>query len=136
MATDHTRLLRRAVVARLLATAAVTAFVGNRISGQRVVANQTRPFIRYGAPDTRPFDATCYSGSDSAIVLQVFDPGPDEDRVGQIADAVVDALNTDELPLEGVGLVSLDWRGTQILDQSAESTEFHAVIRFDVVTTE
>jgi len=135
--TDHTLPLRRAIIMKLLATSAVTDLLGTRFYGMRTPDSPEWPFGRYGAPDTRPYEATGLGGSDSDITLHVFARGPDEGPCATIADTIVDALSDDMLPLEGgVGLVSLDWQGTQIIEDGGESTDYHAIIRFSVITTE
>ncbi|RIJ15948.1 DUF3168 domain-containing protein [Henriciella mobilis] len=134
---DHSLQLRQAVVAHLRSVPAVTAIVAaNRIYGRRVPDNPTWPFIRYGVPDTRPYEATGQGGSDSAITVHAFARGPDEGACATLAAAIVEALSADQLPLEsGLGLVSLDWQRTQVLEDGDESTDYHAIIEFSVVTT-
>lgn len=134
---DHSLPLRRAVVAHLRSVSAVTDLVtATRIYGRRVPDNPTWPFIRYGVPDTRPYEATGQGGSDSAITVHAFARGPDESDCAELAAVIVEALSADQLPLENdLGLVSLDWQRTQILEDGDESADYHAVIEFSVITT-
>lgn len=128
---DDTLELRRAIVSRLKADNTVTALTP-RIYGRDVPANPVWPFVRYGVPDTRPFEASGYGGSDSAITVHAFAKGPDETGTATLAAAIVESLSADTLPLaDGITLVSLDWTRTQILE---EGDDFHAVIEFSVIT--
>lgn len=133
---DHTLLIRQAVITRLLATSGVTNIIDQRAYGQRVPDNPTWPFVRYGPPNASPFEATKWGGTEADITLHAFAIGTDEGACATLAAAIVAALAGDELPLaSGVGLVSLDWIGTQIIPDGEESTGYHAIIRFSVVTT-
>ena len=128
---DDTLQLRRAVVSRLSADTTVTALTP-RIYGRHVPANPVWPFVRYGVPDTRPFEASGYGGSDSAVTVHAFVKGPDETATAALAAAIKESLSADTLPLaDGITLVSLDWTRTQILE---EGDDYHAVIEFSVVT--
>lgn len=135
---DHSLAVRKAVVTRLLASAGVVSIVAGRFYGQRVPDRPVWPFGRYGAPDVRPFEATGLGGSEIEITLHAYARGADEAPCSALAAAIVEALSSDDLVLEaGIGLVSLDWLGTQILkdgDALAESGDFHAIIRFQAVT--
>lgn len=134
--TDHSLPIRKATITKLLAAPAITAMVGQRVHGMRVLSGPEWPFIRYGAPSASPFEASGMGGSDIGITLHAFARGPDESNCAELAEAIVDALSDDTLPLaEGLGLVSLDWTGIQIIPDGEESTDYHAIIRFSVVTT-
>lgn len=136
---DHSLPHRRAVVTHLLASSGVTAIVGQRFYGHRVPDNPAWPFGSYGVPQTQPFEATGWGGSDADITLHAYARGPDEEPCALLAAAIVDALSGDELPLaDGLGLVSLDWLNTQIIKDGAglaESGDYHAIISFRIVTT-
>lgn len=133
---DHSLPLRKAVVTRLLSSSGITQKVGDRVYGRRVPDKTELDFVRYGAPGTQPFEATGWGGSDARITLHAHARGPDEAKCAELAAAVVETLSADTLPLaDGIGLVSLDWEGTQIIPDGDAGTEFHAIIEFSVVTT-
>lgn len=120
----------------MLASPGVTAILADRFYGQRVPANTVWPYAKTGVPVTEPFEATGWGGSDTDFTIHAFARGPDEAACAALAAAIVDAIADDDLPLEGgIGLVSLDWRGTQIISDGGESADYHAIIRFQVVTT-
>ncbi|WP_270374980.1 DUF3168 domain-containing protein [Marinicauda sp. Alg238-R41] len=136
MAKDHSLALRQAIVTALRADAGVSAIAGARVYGMQVPDGAAWPFIRYGAPLTSIYESSCSQGSDSDVTLHAFAKGPGEDDCAELAAAVADALASDNLPLaDGLGLVSLDWISTQILEYPEEDG-FRAVIRFQIVTEE
>jgi len=137
---DHSREVRAAIVKKLLATSAVTDITSTRVRGMKSAAAETWPFIRIGGPIASPWQSSCGVGSETSITIHAFAKGPDENSCQLLAEAIVDALSDDTLPLpeatgNTIGLVSLDWRQTIYLDEPDEDG-FHAAIRFDVITKE
>jgi hypothetical protein len=133
---DHSLAIRKAVISHLLASTGVTDKVSDRVYGIRVPDKTEWDFVRYGVPDIRPFEASEWGGTDARITVHAHARGPDEAACANLAAAVVEALSSDTLPLaDGLGLVSLDWEGTQTIPDGDAGTDFHAIIEFSVVTT-
>lgn len=136
MAKDHSLALRKAIVTRQRADAAVSAIVGTRAYGMHVPAGAEWPYTRYGSPLASIYETSKTDGSDSDIIVHAFAKGPGEDECANLCAAVVACLTGDELPLaDGLDLVSLDWVSTQILDQP-EDDGYHGIVRFRAITEE
>jgi hypothetical protein len=133
---DHTLALRQAIVEKLKANgSAVAGLVEGRVYGQKSPADPTFPFVRYGVPSTSPYEATgWFPGSSHSIALHAFSQGPGEDKCAALAAAIVAELEDDDLPLEDVGLVAIEWVSTQVLPDLGATDAWHAVIRFSAET--
>ncbi|WP_022697926.1 DUF3168 domain-containing protein [Euryhalocaulis caribicus] len=136
MPADHSLKLRQAIVSRLLADAAVSDAVEARVYGLRTPATRKFPFIRYDGPIAAPFEATGHhDGSEHDVTLHAFTKGEDEDDCHALAAAIVASLSADTLPLDGLGLISLDWLDTQVIVDGDDTQAFHAIIRLEATTT-
>lgn len=136
MTDDHALALRQAVVALLKAPGSFTRNAGvpvARIFGEHPTASPPFPFVKYGTPTSAPFEASGdgWGGSDHTFLIHAFAAGPGMDESAKLARAIVKDLNGDALPLEGAGLVELDWGGTQHLPDPGG---WHAVITFRATT--
>lgn len=132
---DHTIDIREAVVTHLLAASAVTAIVSSRGYGQRVPANVEWPYFHVGVLVTDPYEAQGQAGSDAEFAIHAYARGPDDAPCGALSKAIVAAMSDDALPFDSLGLVSMDWLGTQIMGDDGESADYHGIIRFRIVTT-
>ena len=133
---DHTLALRKAIVKKLLAAGSATrALVSTRVYGQKSPADPTYPFVRYGAPLTSSFEAQRREGSEHSILIHAFADGPGEDKCANLAAAIVADLNTDDLPLEGLGLVGIQWEQTQVIVDPPRTDGWHGLIRFRATTS-
>lgn len=133
-AADHSIAMREAVVTKLLATGAIAVLVGTRVRGPAVEDGIDWPFIRYGLPITNPMEQQGRAGSAHAITVHVFAKGEDDGPVGALAAAVVAALNDTSLPVEPLGLLGIDWTGTQVIRDDAEASAYHGIIQFRAET--
>lgn len=135
MASDHTLIMRQAIVQRLQAAAPVLALVPSlSIYGEQPPAAPTWPFIRYGMPTTQEYESSCGDGSEHDIMIDVFAHGPGMDLCTKICAAVAASLENAPLAVEPLQLVSIDWRGTQVIRDGAEMSAYHGMVRFAAVT--
>jgi len=134
---DHSLPLRQAIVEKLLASDTIVAIVEDRVYGQKPDADPTIPFIRTGPSVSTPYEATGWGeGSEGAVVVHAFAQGPGEDKCSQLAAEIVAVLEEDSLPLEGIGLVGIQWERTQVLPDLGATDSWHAVINFRATTAE
>ncbi|OAM77698.1 DUF3168 domain-containing protein [Devosia elaeis] len=114
---DPTLELMMAAVARLRATPAIVAYVGQRIY-DRIPASSTGtwntqfPFISNGPTISTPDDYDCVQGEDITIQFDVWSSGSGEAydtiQARKIANLVKRALHNAELSLTTNALVSLE----------------------------
>lgn len=132
MGLDNSAAVQTAIITHLASFAPLTALVPpERIYGVRPAgSNPQFPFVRYGAPLVRPYEATCYTGAENIISIHAFAEGEDSYPVSEIAAQIVAAMDT----LEDAILMFLDnrWTTTQIIPDNDESTNWHAIINFEV----
>jgi hypothetical protein len=134
MPRDYSLELRKRVVAHLKGYGPLIALVSAaRIDGERVVANIEWPFIRYGLGIAGAWEATGQlDGSTHRVTLHAFSHGPYTDAIHQISREVVAAMDTLTMT---ESLIDMQWVGTQILRDTDEADDYHAVIEFDVVVS-
>ncbi len=139
MPVDHSLPLRKALVTHLrnaTACPAVVALVAARVYGDQPPPTPDWPFIRVGKPQALPYEATGWDGVECPVVVHAFAKGPGEDAISELAKAISDSLDNSALPLEPLALVSIDWQGTETIPDGAEPGAYHAILRFNVKTTE
>lgn len=135
MAYDHTLTMREAIVQKLQAAAPVTALIPpESIYGEQPPAAPAWPFIRYGMPTTTQYESSCGEGSEHDIMIDVFAYGPGMDMCAKICAAVGMALDNASLAIDPLGLVSIDWTGSQIIRDGAEMSAYHGMVRFTAIT--
>lgn len=134
MPTDLSLEIRRAIVAHLRADAAVTALVpADRIYGEwPTVTDPDWPFIRMGYADASAFEATGWSGSGIAFVIDVFADGPGTDAIQTIAKRVQRSMEAFE-PLSVASWS--EWRRTNVMPDVVAG-RLHAVMAFDIVAVD
>lgn len=94
MARDVTLALRRAILAALEDSPAVTAIVPvERIHAVEPPAEPLWPFIRYGLATATPLRASGLDGSRVSTTIHAFAKGPQEDAVSALGAAVGAALH-------------------------------------------
>lgn len=138
MAGDATLPVRRAVLTRLKATAAVTSLVpAARILPPRRGAKPTWPFIGYSNVIETPFRASCLDGAAVRFRISCFakdDTGPTvvgEEQAARIAGAVKAALDGVVLQLEGGGSAVITWLDTVSLPDGDEASGWIATARLE-----
>lgn len=136
MAANHSLELRKAIVKKLSANAALTALVpAASIYGEMPAATPSFPFIRYGLPVVDgPLESAGWDGAEHAVTLHAFSQPKNGagDEVMKIAAAVQKALADDTLALDALGLVSVDWLRTETVRDTDNLKAYHAIISFTV----
>ena len=135
MPTDYTLEIRKQTVACLRAYVPLVALVAaSRIYGEETPVDPVWPFIRYGLPDSEPFDATGWSGSGGLVRLHAFQNGPYTDRILTIRKHIVDAMMNTLIPPGGTGVTQLEFVRAQLVTDTpaAELSKYHDIIDFDI----
>lgn len=131
MALDLSLPLRQAIVTALRADTGLTA-ITERIYGERVLADPTFPFVRYGVSDTVPQRGACWDGSRINVPIHSFSKADFTDEVAQMNAAVALALDGKVLALDG-GKAHLRWTGSRIIPDASEASAWHGIVSFEAV---
>lgn len=109
--------LTAAIVARLKATAAVSAFVGTRVYDRPPDGAITPPYISMGPSDAVTDDAECIDGVEITVQLDCWSWGGGEAfssaQVRKLSSAVRAALHNAEIPLTQNALATISHRVTR-----------------------
>ena len=125
--------LRRAIVAHLRGTAALTALVpAAKIYGEFATSDEF-PFIRMGYAIVTGYEASCWDGSESDFTIDAFAAGPGTAAISEIAKRIVAAMET--FNPATVGMPEYSWEGTQVIPDVIPEN-LHAVIRFRIVAVQ
>lgn len=139
MARDSSLYVRRAVVSRLKAEAAVAAIVASRVYGLSPPATPTWPFVKMQPPTAVPLRATGLDGTRIAFRVSGFAKGADETEASILAQAIGSCLDGLTVPLSDAPwparLSHINWRSTDIFRDPEEATGFHASLVFDATVT-
>lgn len=139
MARDSRLYVRRAVVSRLKAEAAVAQIVAARVYGLAPPAGPTWPFVKMQPATAVPMRATCLDGARIAFRVSAFAKGPDETTAELLAQAVGSALDGLSVPLSDAPwparLSSIRWLSTQTIQDPEEATGWHAILSFEATVT-
>lgn len=132
--SDHSLPVREAVIQALRADAGIQAIVGQRVY-ESVPDDILMPYIRYGVPIIRPFEATGIGGIDMDATIHAFDNSADTDRVMRLMEAIRACLQEQELTLAG-GAVHYwtTWTGSALLEDGTGKTSRHGIVSFNVTT--
>jgi hypothetical protein len=124
--------LQGAIVARLKADSVLTALVGARIydhvprgSGGAVTA--TFPFVNFADDDVLQDDATCVTGYEITLTIEVWSRGVGFPEAKQIAHAVVVSLHNWDAPLSTNRCITLQHRQTRMF-RDPDGLTSHGVI--------
>jgi hypothetical protein len=120
--------LQKAIRDKLLATAAVTALVDNRIY-DRVPINPVYPYISIGPAQTLPNDAECIEAFEVFQQIDVWSQKPGYPEEKEIAGAARRAIHRIDLTLEGFALVEIEHRVTRHM-RDPDGLTSHAAIEF------
>ena len=135
MARDLSLAVRRAMVAALEDSAAVTAIVPiDRIHAVEAPAEPVWPFIRYGLATAQPFRASGMDGCRLAVTVHGFARGPQEDAVATLGAAIAAALDGRVLAfdVEPPATAHAGWTGSRTLRDGDEVGAYHVIVNFDV----
>lgn len=124
--------LRKAWVAHLLATSAITDIVGQKIFGGQPTPLPSKPFIRIGPQISAPFSGYGWRGSAHRLTTHCFASGPFSDQAAQIAAAVVASAN--DFYIASLDIVDLQWAGTNTIPDSGSPSDWHAIVDFAITT--
>lgn len=132
MPTDNTLAVRKAVVRHLKNDADLTALVSSAsIYGEEPPSELKWPFIRLGFIITSPFEAQGWDGSEHRLTIHAFCHGPFTDATIRVNAAIVDAMKSFQVP--ELGIVDLQWRGSEIVRDTDEASAFHGINQFDYI---
>lgn len=121
--------LQVAIVTRLKAAAAVTAFVGARVYDS-VPENPTFPYITVGEGDETSDDADCVDGFEISLDIDVWSRAQGFPEAKKISDEVRKALKSPELTIPTNALVDFRHRQTRFL-RDPDGLTSHAVMTFE-----
>ena len=126
--------LQKGLVTSLKADAGVAALVGDRVYDEPPQA-ATRPYVRIGAIEPRPFRTDCGSAARVTFGIEVYSR-PNSGRVEctQCAEAIVDALDEQEgsVTVENYTLTSLQW-ATQTVGRDSDGQSYTGIIAFNAI---
>lgn len=130
---DNSLALQTLVINTMQGFAPLTALVPIlSIYGMSSGAKPGWPFIRYGTPIIRPYESSCWIGSDNAISIHAFASGDDQVPVSLIAAQIVEAMKTLADPDEVISFIGNEWTSTTILPDNDEGSNWHAIVNFDI----
>ena len=121
--------LQVAIVARLKTTAAVTAFVGNRVYDD-VPTKPVFPYITVGEGDETSDDADCIDGLEISLDIDVWSRAVGFPEAKRISDEVRKALKTPDLTIPTNAMVYFRHRQTRFL-RDPDGLTSHAVMTFE-----
>ncbi len=136
MARDRSLAVRRAVLAALEDSPAVTAIVPpERLYAAAAPADPVWPFVRTGVAAPAPFRASGLDGMRVALSLHGFARGPQEDAVAALGAAIAAALDGRVLPLDDdpAAVAHLAWTGSRLARDDDEAGAFHVVVAMEAV---
>lgn len=132
--------LQGAIVARLKATPAVAAIVGDRVYDfvprrEDGVISAEFPFVAFAGDDTLQDDVDCVVGYDISLTLDVWSRAVGYPEARRLAAVVAKALHNWPAPLQSHKLVTLQHRQTLML-RDPDGLTSHGVIRLRATVTE
>lgn len=131
--TSPTYELQGAIVQRLKNDPALSAMIGGRVYDDIPRSNgqvsATFPFVSFGPVDETSDDATCITGFEISIQLDVWSRAQGFPECRQIIDLVRRALLNEELELTVNSLVDFTHRMTQTL-RDPDGITSHGVLHF------
>lgn len=136
MARDLSLALRKAILAALEESAAVTAIVPpDRLHAVEPPADPAWPFVRYGLAASAPFRASGLDGVRVALSLHGFARGPQEDAVAELGAALATALDGGVLALDGdpATLAYLSWTGSRLRRDGDDAGAYQVVVDLEAV---
>lgn len=130
---DNSLAVQRLVISTMQGFVPLTTLVPiPSIYGMSSRAKPNWPFIRYGTPIIRPYESSCWIGSDNVISLHAFAEGDDAWPVSLIAAQIVEAMKTLNDPDEIISFIGNEWTSTTIIPDNDEGSNWHAIVNFDI----
>lgn len=121
--------IQGAIVARLKATAAITALVGTRVYDS-VPAGASFPYITLGEGDETSDDVDCIDGFEISLDIDVWSRAPGFPEAKRIADEIRIALREPPLSISDNALVYFNHRQTRTF-RDPDGLTSHAVLTFE-----
>ena len=121
--------LQGAIVTALKADPVLQTLIGQRVYDQPP-DNPQFPYVTYGPTDSIEDDADCIQTQDIFVQLDAWSRAVGYPEVKKIADAVRDALNDRDLPIQVNALVVLQHRQTRTL-RDPDGLTSHAAISLE-----
>lgn len=121
--------IQGAIVARLKATAAVTALVGTRVYDS-VPAGATFPYITLGEGDETSDDVDCVNGFEISLDIDVWSGSPGFPEAKRISNEIRNALKDPPLSISDNALVYFNHRQTRTF-RDPDGVTSHAVLTFE-----
>lgn len=132
MADGYALSLGKALIDWLRADAGVSGLVSNRIYDEPP-QSAARPFVRINDIEPRPLRADCVTASNIVFSLEAHSrPNSGRVEATRCAEAVVAALDSQDIPVEGHNLTKLHWI-TQTVSQDDDGEGYTAIIVFDCI---
>lgn len=133
MANDLTLEARQAIVARMRASAALTARVpATNIYGEQPPAGPSWPFVRYGPSVTVPDRASGLDGCSISVSISNFARGASNDECVKTGKVVASEVEADDIVTDAGDLLNVYWTGSQTIRDTAEADGWHTINTFDV----
>lgn len=132
--------LQVAIVTRLKADATLTALIGVRVydhvpRGADGAVTADFPFVGIAGSDELQDDATCQTGYEITMNLDVWSRKPGFVEAKQIAHAVVKSLHNWDAPLPTNRVITLQHRQTRMF-RDPDGLTSHGVVELVAVVTE
>ena len=121
--------IQGAIVARLKATAAVTALVDTRVYDS-VPAGASFPYITLGQGDETSDDVDCVDGFEIALDIDVWSRAPGFPEAKRISNEIRKALKNPPLAISDNALVYFNHRQTRTF-RDPDGITSHAVLTFE-----
>lgn len=127
--------LREALITHLRQDVALTALVpATNIHGERVPANQAKPYIALSRMDVEAFQAQCVDGGRIPIRLHTFADGEDSSTVTKISAALSSSLDDAQLALDEGWCLDISFVRTVSVASGSETTAWHDESTFTALT--
>ena len=104
------------------------------IHGERVPANQQRPFISLSKFDVEAFNAQCIRGGRIEVRFNVFADGEDSSVINAISAALVEAFDDAQLDLDGGWCLDFTYVRTTPVPTGTENTRWQDQVTFVALT--
>ena len=134
MSVDLSLPLQNAIIAALKADPEISG----RVKGVHdyVRSGAQYPFIRYGADNVSPFNASCISGGRITGTLHIFTQSDSYNRTEckEITALVFEWIDNAYLTLERGYAIHLFARGSQVIEDTGEKGAWHGIVQFEALT--
>ncbi|WP_441268682.1 DUF3168 domain-containing protein [Bradyrhizobium sp. 215_C5_N1_1] len=130
--TDPAADLRAALEAKLKATPALTALIGDRIY-DRVPAKPDYPLVTIGNMQVIPESADGVDAAETSVTIHVWDQFKQADKSRKVGGVVVSALHEEELRTVDSGTQSVLLESASYL-RDPDGVTNHAVLTFSILT--